>query len=263
MRVFISWSGYKSKKCAEIFAEWLPQVIQVVDPWISTEIEKGSKWTPEISKTLEISKVGIICLTRENLNNKWILFEAGALSKIPETRVCTFLLGLTPTDIEQPLSQFMHTIFDKDDIYKMLLTINSQVEKNGEKSLNEKTLKSVFDVFWPDLDKNIQNIGQEKNENTSQIREDRDILEEILTLVRDNSIPIQTIHPREYKLSLPIAEGEAIKKYNQLVDYFGISPDIATGKVLYNIVQKYQLSPEMAGIIAERLFQNYSIINKK
>lgn len=81
MLVFLSWSGSRSKAVAETFSKWIVQVIQAVEPWISSDIEKGARWNSEVAARLEQSRVGIICLTKENLDAKWILFESGALSK--------------------------------------------------------------------------------------------------------------------------------------------------------------------------------------
>lgn len=43
MKIFLSWSGEKSKNIAESLKDWLEQVIQTSEPWISTSIEKGKK----------------------------------------------------------------------------------------------------------------------------------------------------------------------------------------------------------------------------
>ncbi|HXQ39553.1 MAG TPA: hypothetical protein VN843_36480, partial [Anaerolineales bacterium] len=66
MLVFLSWSGHKSQIVAEGLQNWLSQVIQAVEPWLSADIDKGLRWGPEVANRLERSKVGIICLTREN-----------------------------------------------------------------------------------------------------------------------------------------------------------------------------------------------------
>ena len=115
MRVFLCWSGNRSKKIAEVLNDWLPLVINAVEPWMSPNIEKGVRWGLEIAEKLEESKVGIICLTKENLNENWILFEAGALSKTKDDHTCKFLLDLKHTDIEYPLRQFQVTKFEKED----------------------------------------------------------------------------------------------------------------------------------------------------
>lgn len=69
MKVFISWSGNKSHKVAMIFREWLPSVIQSLEPYVSSEdIDKGARWSSDIAKELEDSTFGILCVTKDNLH---------------------------------------------------------------------------------------------------------------------------------------------------------------------------------------------------
>lgn len=75
MLVFLSWSGDRSKAVAEALAAWLGQVVQAVEPWLSRDIAKGTRWGSEVADRLEKSRVGIVCLTPENLDAPWILFE--------------------------------------------------------------------------------------------------------------------------------------------------------------------------------------------
>lgn len=111
MDVFISWSGERSRAAAEALRGWLPMIINALKPWLSSaDIDKGTRWSTDVATRLEAAKVGILCLTPNNLHSDWILFEAGALSKTLEnTFVCPFLIGLEPTDLEQPLAQFQAT----------------------------------------------------------------------------------------------------------------------------------------------------------
>ncbi|MAM66320.1 MAG: hypothetical protein CL702_08060 [Chloroflexi bacterium] len=61
MKVFISWSGDRSRAVADTLRVWLKDVIQAVDPWISgSNIEKGTRGGLEITKELEDSLVGIL-----------------------------------------------------------------------------------------------------------------------------------------------------------------------------------------------------------
>jgi len=102
MRVFISWSGERSKKVAELLDTWLRCVIQAVEPWMSSkDIDRGSLWFSEISDQLSSVSLGIVCLTQDNKEKPWILFEAGALAKgLTSTRVCTLLIDVSTQDVK-------------------------------------------------------------------------------------------------------------------------------------------------------------------
>jgi hypothetical protein len=181
MNIFISWSGERSKVVAEALHDWLPKVIQALQPWMSSsDIEKGARWGSDIAEQLENSQVGIICLTPENLNAPWILFEAGALSKTLElTYVCPLLLGLGPADVKGPLSQFQVTTADKDDVRRLLDTINQALRDDR---LPEARLGQTFEKWWPDLEERLEAIPAATD--VPPPRSDRDILEEVLGLSR-------------------------------------------------------------------------------
>lgn len=183
MKVFLSWSGDRSKAAAEKLGEWLAQVIQAVEPWVSPGIEKGARWQSEIADRLGEAKVGIVCLTSSNLTAPWILFEAGALSKTKESYVCTFLLDVTPADVEPPLGQFQHTVFTRDDVLKLVQTINKAVNACAERFLNDQNLVAVFDTFWPQLETRLNKIKNQAEARTAP-RPDRELLKEALEILR-------------------------------------------------------------------------------
>jgi hypothetical protein len=58
MKVFFSWSGARSHAVAKALGEWASGVIQAVEPWISSEIEKGAKWGQEVAARLEEVRFG-------------------------------------------------------------------------------------------------------------------------------------------------------------------------------------------------------------
>ncbi|MGZ4829279.1 MAG: toll/interleukin-1 receptor domain-containing protein [Candidatus Angelobacter sp.] len=108
LKVFISWSGGTSKAIAEAIYCWLPQVIQSITPWMSTEdISAGTRWSAAIAGELETAHFGIICVTPDNVNAPWLQFEAGALSKtLANAFVCPYIFGLHPSELKGPLAQF-------------------------------------------------------------------------------------------------------------------------------------------------------------
>ena len=185
MKIFISWSGEKSKEIAEYLKKWIEQIIQSAEPWISVDIDKGKKWNQEISQNLEDSKIGILCVTRDNINAPWMLFEAGAISKSSDSYVCTFLIDLSPTDLTGPLSIFQATKFNKEDVFKLLTTINERIQKQEGKSLSIDNLKSLFEVFYPKLEQEINAASQRKSkENDKVVRTERELLEESVQILR-------------------------------------------------------------------------------
>lgn len=233
MRVFISWSGERSRLVAEALHDWLPSVIQAVQPWMSAnDIEKGTRWRSGLANELEQASVSIICLTPENLEAPWIHFEAGALSKQqPNTYVCTFLFGLEPIDMREPLAQFQATKAEKEDTLKLIHTIN---RVQGDDALPEVKANEAFDVWWPKLEQRLSKIQvpQEKlkqqasSDSYQQLEHQRDIREilaEILELVRSQSRAAQSPLLKGLpgiKLRLPTTLGWSPEDAQLLLDYY-------------------------------------------
>lgn len=210
MKVFISWSGERSKKIGEQLREWIPNVIQSVVPYFTpTDTEKGSRWLSEISKELSDSKIGIFCVTQDNINSDWLLFEAGALSRVMDkTHVCPILFGVKPTDLAGPMRQFQTTEFRRKDFRRLIDVINGCM---SEGKIEAKRLDTAFDAFWHKIESSVGDILKSQPESKKPIRSERDILEEILELTR-----FQSTH-RIRMLPSSIVE-QLVKKFIDLHD---------------------------------------------
>ena len=171
---------------AHALREWLPTVIQSVEPWMSgSDIDQGARWSPEIATQLEQANIGIICLTPDNVLSPSLHFEAGALSKaLDKSRVCTYLLDLDPTDLRWPLADFQATRANKEETKKLLITINKAL---GVQSLPVERLEKTFDRWWPELEAQITKLPPPGNAAKNR-RSDRELLQEILELLRDRRI---------------------------------------------------------------------------
>jgi hypothetical protein len=184
MKIFISWSGERSKQLGDYLAFWLKCVIQNTKPWVSTnDIDSGVIWQDEINKELHDTNFGIICLTNDNKEKPWILFEAGAMAKgMSKNRVCPILIDLKKEDVKPPLSQFNLTIPDEDGIQGLLKSINNQL---GDKGLDPKVLKETFETNWPNLKSRLDVILKDYPAITEpKSRDEEDILSEILMTTR-------------------------------------------------------------------------------
>ncbi len=185
MKIFISWSGELSQAVALILRVWLQNVIQIVEPYVSSEdIEKGSRWFADIDKKLDESDFGIVCLTRENMNKPWILFEAGAISRsINRSHVTPLLIDLSPADLNGPLAQFQATTISEVDMLRLVKDIGSYL---GDSRFNEPLIERAFYKWWPELQQAVGKIIEsvKGSESKAEIRPDREILEELLQTTR-------------------------------------------------------------------------------
>lgn len=216
MKVFVSWSGEISHKVALVIREWLPSVIQSVEPYVSSEdIDKGSRWLTDISKELDESYFGILCVTHESLEAPWLNFEAGALSKaFDSSNVIPFLFGLKRSEVQGPLLQFQSVVYAKEDVRKLVISIN---KAQREDKLEESRLDRIFNVWWPKLEKDLSELAAETRPKKSQrkavessIPSESEILEEILELSRRQQQIINRpdrLLPEEYLMSV-IAEAK-------------------------------------------------------
>ncbi|MDR0460832.1 MAG: toll/interleukin-1 receptor domain-containing protein [Nitrososphaerota archaeon] len=186
MKVFISWSGDHSRQIAEVLKKWIKQVIQSVEPFVSSEdIQKGERWSTNIAKELQDTEFGILCVTKDNYKAPWLLFEAGALSKTMDNSLLVpFLFDLKHSDLSNsPLLQFQAVPFSKGEIRKLINVINEK----SEKKLDD--LAEIFEKWYPDLENALKkitpNTSQETEDDESSINSSR-VLEEILSLSREN-----------------------------------------------------------------------------
>lgn len=182
MKVFISWSGRRSRAVARALRTWIPQIFPTAVPFMSdNDIPAGARWNPEIASKLEDSNFGILCVTPENTEAPWLMFEAGALAKtVSEARVCPYLIGLEPLDLPNgPLTQFHAQPADENGTFELVKSLNGALVTGARP---ESGLDGVFEKFWPDL---RGEIGESVAEGTPPPRrKPEDMIAEILDIVR-------------------------------------------------------------------------------
>lgn len=168
MRIFLSWSGNESRQLAAIFKEWLPNVLQYSEPYMSAkDISLGEMWNNNIRNNLEESVFGLIFVTPSNINAPWINYEAGALSKTLDSKVVPILYH---TDVmilnEGPLKQFQSArSLAREDILNLLKSINNS---KSEGKLDVGRLEKAFEVWWPELDGQISNITEDTRHSSEE-----------------------------------------------------------------------------------------------
>jgi hypothetical protein len=192
LKVFISWSGSRSRALANALRDWLPLTLNYVKPWVSDkDIGAGDRWAQSIAGELETSNFGIICITPENLQSQWILFEAGALSKsMLDAKVIPLLFGLELSDLSGPLSQFQALKAEQAGILEVVRAIN----KVADNAVSEDIITRVVPPLWPTLQAELEKIPDTQPEE-KHMRPQHEILEELVTGVRGLNSRIRDFDP--------------------------------------------------------------------
>ena len=160
-------------------------IVQSVEPFVSThDISAGDRFLNTLASELQETSFGIVCLTRKNILTPWITFEAGAMSRMIETgKIVPLLLDLKPSDLTGPLAQFQAVNADSErEVFNLIRVI---ADTSAPPRITDTQLKATFDAFWPSLEAKVAELASSDEESDSHDkRADRDLLEEILLLVR-------------------------------------------------------------------------------
>lgn len=186
LQVFISWSGPRAEAIAKLVKRLLVDVVRHAEVFLSSDdLQKGRQWLPDLNEKLRDTKFGVLILTPESVNKPWLLFEAGAISKaLTDNHCCPLLCGLSHADVTPPLSQFHGALINKrEDVLKLITTM---YEAAGAKS-DPGQVDRWFTPFWENFSNDVAQIlvtPTTEHKAKPPHRPDREILEEILDLVR-------------------------------------------------------------------------------
>lgn len=186
MKIFLSWSGEKSRLAAEALRDWIPDVLQTIEPWVSSsDIDAGARWHQLLDEQLSLGNYGVILLTAENQQSPWILFEAGALAKsLTGSFVCPYLVDFSLAGLQRgPLTQFQAKEANREGTRDLVRSIN---KVRGVEALSDERLDRTFDRCWPDLARKLDAICSIAT-GTNESRPLEDTVEEVLLIARDLS----------------------------------------------------------------------------
>lgn len=151
-KIFISWSGKRtaSFRVASKLYEIMPLIIQNADFFFSDHITKGKPAIDKIFSNLAEAKIGIFCVTKNNILKPWLIFESGAVASTATNNnglVIPLLIDMTTDEFKSspsPLSNLQGTVFtDENDLRRMIQDIGRSVNSG----LSEKQLDSLFNTY--------------------------------------------------------------------------------------------------------------------
>ena len=205
MQIFMSWSGERSKEFAELLKSFLQSVIQATKPWLSdNDIDKGAVWFTEIYAALEKSNFGILCVTADNIEKPWLLFEAGALAKgMSSARVCPVLVDLPKSSVSYPLAAMqMASASNESEMQKLIESINTAL---GEKKIEQSVLLRTFKMWWPDFEEKLKAILQKTDGPTKAVvkRPLDEMMAELLSLMQSQNQRLAAIDAKFERTETP------------------------------------------------------------
>lgn len=168
MRIMISWAGALSRDVGIMLRELLSVTSQAADVFLSTEdIKVGASWQQALADIIASCQIAIVCITAENINSPWLMYEFGALSQRSNDNES--LRGIVPllidTDVKalhsSPFLQYQACDLSKDAIYKLVFQINQQLQS----PLPSSKLNELFNTIWPTFESKIRSRLTERSES--------------------------------------------------------------------------------------------------
>jgi hypothetical protein len=226
--VFICWAGPLSRSIATVLHEWLPTVIQAVEPFMSEkDIDAGDRGLSEIAGQLQELKIGLICVTASNQSSPWLNYEAGALSKVIEdSRVIPLAFDLEKAQILNPLGQFQAKRFNDEEMFQTVKSINRALGT----PLTEARLETAFRIAWPDLSTRIENLRTQESQQTlidEPRRTIEDMLEELVVASREQSTLLRG--PNVRPIRTPAMQAQVVASeaaLRRISEIYSLSPPL-------------------------------------
>jgi hypothetical protein len=130
---------------------------------------------------LDDTDFGIICVTRSNQHEPWLVFEAGALAKHLEVaRVVPLCIDLAPAGLTGPLAAFQGRTMDKDGMKRLV----HDVSEASEKPMPRERVGKIFEALWPDFQRAVIEAVERLPVPEEPDRSADDMLAEIVDRVR-------------------------------------------------------------------------------
>jgi len=194
-RTFISWAK-DTKPFADAFRQWLGDLLQASKPFVSSRDLKSGLWGPQLTDRLVSVRAGVVLVTPGTQHEPWLLFETGGLVRSTgyNEQVCVLLVDGNPADIDGPLTDLQVLTFGAGGVRTIVQQINRGLDEGDQDDASE--LDRRFLDMWTTLEAAHRKWLQARGAKPAATpRDEREMLEEILTRVRRLEEPSRTVKP--------------------------------------------------------------------
>jgi hypothetical protein len=180
MRVFLCWSGTRSRGVAAALKQFLLDLNEALplsaaarfDPFMSADIEKGATWFEAIGHELQSTDAALLSVTPENAASAWMHFEAGAIAtqltkaagdvgqvgSRRNARLFTYLFGLEPKDLQGPLSAYQSTVATQADTRALVRQLTDVQQHAASASFSGEWNEQGFRNCWNTFAGNLRRV---------------------------------------------------------------------------------------------------------
>jgi len=161
-KIFISWSGNLGKEIAEVFGNWLKEILPIDELFCSTDLRASSNWYEELKKGLKSSNLGIFCLTDHALSSTWMFYEVGFLNGKKKKKnhdfnhlIYPILFDLKQSNVDRTIFNYIqNSNFKKKQIKNLIIDI----AEYHFPSVETETIITSFESKWKMLNKEVKQI---------------------------------------------------------------------------------------------------------
>lgn len=158
-KIFISWSGESTNSFAmglkKVIEETIFPSLDVMCFVSNVDIASGTDWWTSISSELKSCRVGILCLSNENVYAPWIFYEAGGMASrdVPTTPL---LVGCEVDSLDKtPLGGKQCVNFESQaEFIKMIADINHYFNDLLPSSIAKQMAEKAYD----ELNRNLSAV---------------------------------------------------------------------------------------------------------
>jgi hypothetical protein len=145
------------------------------------QIRSGTRWREVIGKALDSTDFGIICLTRANQHEPWLVFEAGALAKrLDVARLVPLFIDVASSEVTGPLEGWQGQRLDREGVRRLVYDLNEAADR----SVPEGSLGDLFDAMWPQLESAVNAAKALAPDSDESNRSEKDMLAELVDRTR-------------------------------------------------------------------------------
>jgi TIR domain len=250
-KIFISWSKFQSKRVAHVLKDYLPEILEDVEIFMSDkDIDPGQRSMKVLENELDGTTYGIAVVTEANQSEPWLNFEAGALSKavVNDNQGVPYVVPLlvdiqTTTQLTGPISQFQAVQLNHDGLAEIITSICKLV------NINENIALKRFDRAWSEINEALSTARKRPTpRDDKKPRTDSQKIDEALEILRtmqrqqavdSDPVPVRRSAPKYDDLAR--AEIDALcDHYNLMKAWSGVS-DTGDVRLVFRRTQRTRI----------------------